>query len=152
MRQEIRETTKEVVNKKVVYIANDGTEFDDMTECIRWENSAKGMLFRKMRELALTKELDDPMDGCDEAYYDTVLPQCQGDIDTLNHLDSLFHSCSRDVEGRIKESRFTCNDIGNPIFVGYRWEGNEVEYLWFYKISEIIEKYTNNTFKLVKKV
>ena len=63
------EIKKEVVTKTFVsvYVANDGTEFNDADECKKYDDSAEGVLNARLRKIILKDDVEENIFnfGCD---------------------------------------------------------------------------------------
>ena len=89
---------KEVVKSKtvstVVYQASDGTEFVDKTECIKYEESAKCVLFGRYNKLVVESKCEETIfktGSCDDMV-DIVKVNSQEDIDIILQIFYYFNS------------------------------------------------------------
>ena len=146
MKEESRQFKKEIVERKTVYISNDGREFDDKEECEKWEQSAVALLFSKLKDCTIASDVDTTLDECDENHYNTLVPTIQEHLDTINQLYFMFG-------GKNKEGNYIpkvgTEDLHTPILFGYRFCCNEVDWVWFYKASAIVSAWTKDKYKLV---
>ena len=146
MKEIIESIKKEIVEVKTTYEAADGTIFDSKEECSIYEKSAIGVLMAKVNAFSIAN-VDDTewLDIGEENQYKTLVPKTQKDIDAINQLYFIFGGkCSRDP-------KFTKSNIGDIILMGYRIEGNTVEWVWFYSFADIVKDVTNDTYELTKK-
>ena len=83
----MKEITKEhtKVEKYTVYQAVDGTEFTQKEECVKYENSALGVLRGKIKRLTVCEPQDawTLMGGYDGHKVIAVKPQIEADADTI---------------------------------------------------------------------
>ena len=91
----MKEITKEVKNTYTVYQASDGTEFNSVEECKKYEDTAKCLLLTKYKPLVkkTVSEYDVFNTGSDEYMMDIL--QClrdKTDIDILIQLHRLYNS------------------------------------------------------------
>ena len=91
----MKEIIKEVKNTYTVYQASDGTEFNSVEECKKYEDTAKCLLLTKYRPLVkkTVTEIEVFNTGSDEYMVDIL--QClrdEADIDILIQLHRLYNS------------------------------------------------------------
>lgn len=81
----MKEITKETSTKYTVYQAVDGTEFTQKEECVKYENSALGVLRGKIKRLTICEPQDAwiLMGGYDDHQVIAVKPQTEVDVDTI---------------------------------------------------------------------
>lgn len=89
----MKEITREVKSTYIVYQAPDGTEFNSVEECKKYEDTAKCLLLTKYRPLVkkTVTEYDIFNTGSDEYMLDII--QClrdEADIDVLIQLHRLY--------------------------------------------------------------
>lgn len=88
----MREVEKEVVSHKTVFVATDGTEFQDKTECIEYEKSALGVVRTKAAKLITfdTRKTNEDgwsvLGGMNDNEVIAFKPATQEDCDTLLQL------------------------------------------------------------------
>ena len=135
----IKDTKEKTIKETYqVYIAEDGTEFLSEEECFKYESSAAAMLLAKLNSIELARDYNtDWMCESDENNYRTVVPRCEDDINTLNHL-WFMHG------GKGKKAMFSAKNIGDVIMVGWRECDSKVDWVWFNNINTIIKDITNN--------
>ena len=133
------------VEHKTVYQAWDGEEFNTAEECDKYEQSAASVVMARLEDCLIAKNYDNEIFDCgDDNQYKTVVPLAEEDINTLNQLYFMF-------TGRGKEEPlFSYNEIGNPIIIGYRITCHSYDWVWFYKLNNVIKEITNGKYKLVE--
>lgn len=84
----MEERKVELLSYKTVYVAADGTEFDDRTECEKYDKSAVGVLKGRVKAMAIkdTNEEDIFSCGNSENRVLVCIPKNQEDIDTIKQL------------------------------------------------------------------
>lgn len=84
----MEERKVELLSYKTVYVAADGTEFDDRTECEKYDKSAVGVLKGRVKAIAIkdTNEEDIFSCGNSENRVLVCIPKSQEDIDTIKQL------------------------------------------------------------------
>ena len=89
----MKEIKKSVESFVTVFVANDGTEFNDKNECSKYESSAKGVLMTKYRPLVVNTT-DGYSVGCgsEDIKIDIVKLKSESDIEFLLQLDMLDHT------------------------------------------------------------
>lgn len=128
------------------YQAFDGTDFKDSEECQKYEESAYGVIASKLMECVVKENVDvSEFDMGDENVYHTIVPRTKEHIDLINQIYFMFN-------GRDKiEPLCTESDIDTPILWGFRTCSNVIDWAWFYKLNNFIEKVTNNKFVVYEK-
>ena len=98
----MKEIKKTVESFVTVFVANDGTEFEDRTECQRYDNSAKGVLMAKYRPLVV-KETDGYSVGCgsEDVAIDIIKIKKDADINIVLQLETLDHQPNDERTERI---------------------------------------------------
>lgn len=127
----MKEVKKEEISYKYVYVAEDGTEFRDRNECEKYENSAKGVLLAKYKDLVLKTavEFDIVGAGCEEYDVDVVKVSNEQDADLIMQLALLFNPYLRD-EGQEEYLNKTKNLIysaindGDYLVIGRGYNGD----------------------------
>jgi hypothetical protein len=147
IREEIR---REVVDTHIYYEAIDGTRFTNKEECEKYDNSAIAVLMAKTLKFT-ARELDastiEWLDTCDEHGYRTLLPTTAEDIDVLNQLWFSFEGSNRKDE----EAKFSIDDLNHVILMGYRQYESNMDWVWFYKMEDVVNDLTNGKFQLTSK-
>ena len=136
---------REVVETRVTYKAIDGTVFRDKEQCEAYEESAAAALFAQLNDCVVVKEVDCALfedDG--ENNYKTVIPTTNDHITTLNQLWFMYEG-----KGNMDTPKFESSDKGTPIVIGYRFYENKIDWIWFYKLCDEIQKVTDGHYKLV---
>ena len=140
-KKEIEKIKKSYVT---VYVANDGTEFEDEAECRKYEKSALCVLMARYNQLVIrsTNEYEMFGGGCEETLVDVLKVKTQSEADTLMHAISFFGS---NIEkARIATERAIAED--DVVLVGNirQWRNGEwatYEDLFIYgTFNETIEK------------
>ena len=113
---------KEIVTKstKTVYVANDGTEFENAEECKKYEKSARGVLYAKYAP-KLVKTSDEEslfgMGNCDNDV-EIVRVETQEDADLILQI-LLLENSWYDTDERREEAIAQINSaIGDFLLVG----------------------------------
>lgn len=133
----MEEVKKEVITYNTIYEAFDGQQFVDKEECKKYEESAVGVILQKLNTCVITEHINSDWFDCgDENNYKTLCPRTQIDIDNLNHLHKLFGGKNND------NLYFTEEDINTIILIGYRFYHNELDWVWFNKVDELISDLT----------
>lgn len=88
------------IEKEVVYIANDGTEFSMESECRKYEESAKCVIMTKYKKLVVATKSESEIYtiGSDEYFYDFVKVSTKEDCDIVMQAFFFFNkNCSEEV-------------------------------------------------------
>lgn len=134
-----------VKETQVTYVAIDGTEFQSENECTKYECSAAGVLFGRLKEFEIANESEHSInpydeDG-DENEFRTVIPLCEEHIMVLNQLYLLCRPSER-------TNKFTSADIGQVIMIGYRFYDNAMDWCWFHNLAKDIATMTNGKYTI----
>ncbi len=118
---------KERVQKSFydVYVANDGTEFRDMEECKKYEESAKCVLLVRYREIVVKSSNEYELFGfgSEDCTIDVVKPRVKEDIDLLLRIYLLENPYMADEEYKervnkmVERMNLALND-NDFIFIG----------------------------------
>lgn len=120
----MKKITKEKKSTYTVYQAVDGTEFNSIEECQKYEDTAKCLLLTKYKPLV--KRTDSEYNifntGSDEYIIDILRPlSIESDIDIIIQLCKLHNGNSRikddyydNIRSRLKE----CLDLKDTILIG----------------------------------
>lgn len=86
---------KTIVNTYDVYVANDGTEFNDKAECEKYEKSAIGVVNARYKALVVDthSEYSAFQIGCDDNLVQIVKVRSEKDIDTVVQMFMLIERC-----------------------------------------------------------
>ena len=89
---------KTIVNTYDVYVANDGTEFNDKAECEKYEKSAIGVVNARYKVLIVKtcSEYSAFQVGCDDNSVEFVKINTEKDIDTVLQMFMLVERCDKD--------------------------------------------------------
>lgn len=147
---------KERVHKEFyeIYVANDGTEFNDKEECKKYEESAHCVLFTKYNKLVV--ESKDEWSffgfGSDESMYDAVRVPDNDAADLILQIDALCNpqyykkdACENYVKWRnehIEQVRRAQNE-GDLLFIGRGWEGNQNDFYIYHTRNAYIDVLNN---------
>ena len=89
----MKQITKEKTTTYSVYIATDGTEFDNAEECLQYERSALGMLNAKLKKYIVWEGNEYELWRNDTEYNTIAVDlKTQEAVDTLLHIYYLQHS------------------------------------------------------------
>ena len=145
----MKEIIKEVKNTYTVYQASDGTEFNSIEECKKYEDTAKCLLLTKYRPLVkkTVTEIDVFNTGSDEYMVDIL--QClrdEADIDVLIQLHRLYNSSRKindDFYNNLRSKLEKCFEDKDIILIG---RGTEYDgYDNFYVLTSLQEISNNIT-------
>ena len=144
----MKEIKKEVKSFKTVFQATDGTEFNDKTECEKYEKSARGVLMAKYQPIVTKTIYEEDLfgTGC-ENQYDIVKVSSQVDADIIlqlallenpyltdeDHTDRLA-TCRKSIQKAMDEKDFLL------IFRGFEMDGFAIEGTR----AEMIERFNSN--------
>jgi len=75
-----------------MYVANDGTEFHSEEECKKYEESAKGVVSARYRELIVRKDVEENIlgFGCSDDTVEIVMVKTEADYDTVLQMKLLI--------------------------------------------------------------
>ena len=139
----MKEVTKEQVQKYIVYEALDGTEFNDKAECLKYEESAKGVIRARIAKLTVGKATEwDLLAGSDD--YEVIGIKMQNGRD-LEYVKQFFMmECSwygevrtREVFDIIEKAYDNNNDI---VLFGINCDG---EYYFINSRQNIVDNLMN---------
>jgi hypothetical protein len=89
----MKQITKEKTATYSVYVATDGTEFDNAEECLQYEKSALGMLNAKLKKYIVWEGNEYDLWRNDTEYNTLAVElKTQEAVDTLLHIYYLQHS------------------------------------------------------------
>lgn len=124
----MKKIQKQVTILKTVYVANDGKEFDDLSECREWDAGCYNRAITHLEEIPhiVTNSSELHMYNGDETEdVWLMIPRTADDIDAI-----------RDVESYYWTSSLTYDYIGKPLAIRL---GAEHDYCVVYDLSEHIE-------------
>lgn len=148
----MKEITKEVKNTYTVYQASDGTEFNSVEECKKYEDTVKCLLLTKYKPLVkkTVSEYDVFNTGNDEYMMDIL--QClrdEADIDVLIQLHRLYNSGRKindDFYNNLRSRLEKCFENKDIILIG---RGTEYDgYDNFYVLTSL-QEISNNITKYI---
>lgn len=134
---------KEVIETKTyeLYIASDGTEFTNIEECKRYEDTAKCVLLSKYKNWVIksTNEWEIFDAGCEESYID-IIRVSEDKIDTILQLTKLLgytnEECLQKDRTRLESS------IGELVLIG-RGDTYEENFWIKNSLKFYVDKLTN---------
>lgn len=142
---------KEIVTKstKTVYVANDGTEFENAEECKKYEKSARGVLYAKYEPMVVktSDEYEIFGVGCEDNTVEIVCVKTQEDADILLQilfLENPYYTDENHKERREKAVETVNSAIGDFLLVG---RGYELDCFWFFGTRKSIVEDFNAKFE-----
>lgn len=129
----MKEIQKQVTILKTVYVANDGKEFDDLSECREWEAGCYNRAIARLEQIPhiVTNSSELHMYNGDETEdVWLMVPASADDIDAI-----------RDVESYYWTSSLMYESIGKPLAVrlGYHYDSCDV-----YDLTELLRDTTTD--------
>ena len=148
----MKEITKEVKNTYTVYQASDGTEFNSVEECKKYEDTAKCLLLTKYRPLVkkTVSEIDVFNTGSDEYMVDIL--QClrdEADIDILIQLHRLYNSSRKindDFYNNLRSKLNKCFEDKDIILIG---RGTSYDNYDNFYVLTTLQEISNNITKYI---
>lgn len=138
----MKEVTKEQVQKYTMYEALDGTEFHDKAECLKYEESAKGVIRARIAKLIVGKDNEwNLLAGSDEHEVIGIKMQTEKDVEYIKQF--FMMECSWYGEVRTKEifdvieKAYDDNDI---VLFGINCDG---DYYWINSRKNIVDNLMN---------
>ena len=143
----MKEIIKEVKNTYTVYQAIDGTEFNSIEECKKYEDTAKCLLLTKYKPLVkkTVSEIDVFNTGSDEYMVDIL--QClrdEADIDILIQLHRLYNSSRKindDFYNNLRSKLEKCFEDKDIILIG---RGTEYDNYDNFYVLTTLQEISNN--------
>lgn len=143
----MKKITREVKSTYIVYQAPDGTEFNSVEECKKYEDTAKCLLLTKYRPLVkkTVSEYDVFNTGNEEYMLDVL--QClrdEADIDTLIQLHRLYNSNRKlndDFYNNLRSRLEKCFEDKDIILIG---RGTEYDGYDQFFILTTLQEISNN--------
>lgn len=131
----MKEIKKTIESYKYVYVAIDGTEFEDKEECRKYELSARGVLMAKFLPLVLKQKTEFQIFGAgnDDSMISIVKLESQADADIVLQL-YLLNNNYMAKDDRKKDLEAIASRINRAaeekdcIFIGHGYEGDD---FWF---------------------
>lgn len=132
----------EIKSYEKVYVAADGTEFEDKEECKAYEKSARGVVKARASRLAINKDSECNIfgTGCDENLVWVCVPQTEADIDALRQL-YVFYGCKAEAA----EKHLPDTLIGKIVFVTF---GYGDEDMWVDNLDSILRNIGGKAYEL----
>lgn len=143
----MKQVEKEIphVERRTVYQAWDGEEFNTQQECEKYEQSAASVVMARLEDCVIAKNYDNEIFDCgDENQYKTVVPKTKEDINNINQLYFMFGGKC------IEKPLFSYDEISTPIIIGYRITDCYYDWVWFYKLNGVVKDLTDGKYKLVE--
>lgn len=148
----MKEITKEVKNTYTVYQASDGTEFNSVEECKKYEDTVKCLLLTKYKPLVkkTVSEYDVFNTGNDEYMMDIL--QClrdEADIDVLIQLHRLYNSGRKindDFYNNLRSRLEKCFENKDIILIG---RGTEYDGYDNFYVLTTLQEISNNITKYI---
>ena len=145
------EKTETIEKKIIVYQAVDGTEFDSMTECEKYEKSAACVIKTKYNNLIVgTTNEADLLQGNSDTTVDILQPKNDTDIDII--LQFIAYKCYYTPDSEVLKSYYNIIKSAIPtkeyLFVGRNYDDD-----WAWVIgtcTSIMDNITNIIRKEVK--
>lgn len=135
----------EIVNTtyREVYIAEDGTEFDDKNECTKYEASAVGVLKGRLAKMALYSGSEEGVfgTGSDETDAFVVVPKDEEEVKTCQQV---AHMLAWNDEWKKRHAEKV--EIGKPVVVVFSYDDDAA---WIVDLPEIVRHATDGKFRLV---
>ncbi len=144
---EIISKEKVVKSSYNVYVANDGTEFNDRDECQKYEDSAEGVILAKIKSLVINDIAEEEILGwgsSDNTVW-VVRPKSQDDVNTILQALLLFNPYYKkeDRKEQLEKERQTAQralDENDVLFIGRGWE---MDCFWFYGTRNSLKEKLN---------
>lgn len=134
-----KKTERVVVDTQIIYKAIDGTEFTTEPECKRYEETAEAILLARVQDAIINAfPTDELFESSGEGDYKALVPRSQVHLDALNQLYKLFGG--KNTENVL----FNEKDLNTLVFMGYRFYGAKIEWLWFWKPADVVKICTND--------
>lgn len=124
----------EVKSFKTVYVAADGTEFNDKEECRKYDESALGVLKGRVKKLAtkVSNEADllGSGNGDDESW--VIIPKSADEVALIRQLLSLMGM-------KAEHTEFLESQIGKVIWLTQSYDQ---DYMWFDTLESLTKRVT----------
>lgn len=136
----MKERKVELMSYKTVYVAADGTEFDDPNECTKYDKSAVGVLKGRVKEMAIKDANEDDIFNCGNCENRVLvcIPKNQEDIDTIKQLifaTGGYESYANKVDGCI-----------NKVVLVFCYD----DYIYIDTLDDVVFRATDGKYKLEK--
>lgn len=119
----------EMKSYKTVYVAVDGTEFEDMNECERYDKSAMGVVKGRVKQLAV-KVTDEwaAVGGDSDHEVWIVVPKTPEDVAAIRQLLVLYGN--NNLSDELEEQ------VGKVVYLMWNYDG---DYMWFKTLESIVK-------------
>lgn len=137
----MKERKVELLSYKTVYVAADGTEFDDRTECEKYDKSAVGVLKGRVKEMAIKDADEEAIFNCGNSENRVLvcIPKNQEDIDTIKQL--IFATGG---DERYANKLDGC--INKIVLVFFCYD----DYIYIDTVDDVVSRATDGKYKLEK--
>ena len=137
----MKEKKIEQLSYKTVYVAADGTEFDDPNECAKYDKSAVGVLKGRVKEMAIKDADEEAIFNCGNSENRVLvcIPKNQEDIDTIKQL--IFATGG---DERYANKLDGC--INKVVLVFFCYD----DYIYIDTLNDVVFRTTNGKYKLEK--
>ncbi len=104
----MKKLEKDLITKYTVFQAIDGTEFSQKEECVKYEESALGVLRGKIKKFVVCEPKDawTFMGGYDDHQVIAVKPQTEADVDIILQWYYLEHPYILEDNRKVKRENF----------------------------------------------
>ena len=134
-------TTKEIEikTKKTVYVAQDGTEFNDPVECKKYDESALAILKARVKKLAIKVTNEDCIFSCGYENQEVwvIIPRTTNDISVIRQLLFIYGYSTEKTPG-IDESL-----INRVLFL---FENEDKTYMWYQTLDRLVSDAVGDLF------
>lgn len=146
MEKIVEKIERTVTDTYTKYRAIDGTLFGNEEACIKYDNTVEALLLSRVLEFQ-KKEIsgDDLFESNGEGIYRIVVPTKESHIDTLNQLWKLYGGNGND------NLLFSDKDLHKVIAIGISKCCEKTDWIWFWKINNVIENITDNKYTVCLK-
>lgn len=148
------EKKKEIKTFETVYVSTDGTEFLDKDECIKYENSAKGVLLGKYSPIVIKSDIEDNLFGLGSGDYeiDIVKIPTKEALDVIEQLVYLYNSYllnndyTGDSKDRVSEVCLRAFEKNDYLYIGRGYPGDE-QFWPLYTKQDFLDRINNSCVK-----
>ena len=130
----MKEVKQEVIHKsyKTVYEANDGTPFDSKEECLKYEQSAVGVLMVEFKELQVNfvSEYTLYEAGSEEYFYSIVKLEDKDDIELIMRLYYILGSKAEESIAKAKAMCLKALNENDYLIIGRGCEYDGFDGFW----------------------
>jgi len=137
-------TTKQIedVRYKTIYVAADGTEFDDASACETYDRSFACVMRSRLKEIAINTSTEEDIfytGSCENEIF-VVIPKTSQDIDCIKQFAYALGTSEERVSKWIDDS-----DINKPILVTM---GYNNEWIFVSRLETIVKNAVGDKFVL----